>query len=120
MATALILAATGLPTLRAQAQPVITLDEMVVSAQRSSQQINQTPSAITLVPLEELDTTGITSLQTALGQQPGTVIVNSGATGAQSSVFMRGASSHQTLFMVDGVRMNDRSAPYPMFWDQPT
>ncbi len=74
-AAAVILAGAGLPPLRAQTRPVITLDEMVVSAQRSSQQINQTPSAITLVPLEELDTTGINSLQTALGQQPGTVIV---------------------------------------------
>jgi len=112
LATATVLAATSLPILSAQTTQVILLDEMVVSAQRSSQQISQTPSSITLVDLNEIEKTGTFSLQETLAQQPGAIIVNTGATGSQSSLFLRGAASHQTLFLVDGVRLNDRSASY--------
>ncbi|MEZ5275837.1 MAG: TonB-dependent receptor [Opitutaceae bacterium] len=112
VATAL-LCGTALPVLHGQAAPPIQLDEMVVSAQRSAHPIQQTPSSITLVALDELFQAGTTRMTEALAGQPGTTVVNTGATGSQSSVFLRGASSHQTLFLVDGIRMNDRSAAYP-------
>jgi len=102
-------------SLFAQTEPVVHLNEMVISAQRSSHQISQTPSTVTLVPLDQLHLEGISGLDQALSGQPGTIVVSTGATGSQSSVFIRGASNHQTLFFVDGVRMNDRSAPYDNF-----
>jgi len=103
------------PSLVAQVNPIVQLDEMVVSAQRASHQISRTPSAVTLVPLKELHLAGEYELDQALSKQPGTIVVRTGATGSQSAVFIRGASNHQTLFFVDGVRMNDRSAPYNNF-----
>ena len=111
---ALVAGGTG-PSLSAQTSPIVHLDEMVVSAQRSSHQLSRTPSAVTLVPLEELILTDEYGLDRALSKQPGTIVVSTGATGSQSAVFIRGASSHQTLFFVDGVRMNDRSAAYNNF-----
>ena len=114
-----VLAATVLafgttqPTALAQTEAVVLLDEMVVSAQRSFQPIDQTPSSITLVDLDRLTDEGTFGLAAALAGQPGAVMVNTGAIGSQSSVFLRGASSHQTLFLTDGIRMNDRSAAYP-------
>jgi vitamin B12 transporter len=41
--------------------------------------------------------------------------VSTGAAGAQTSLFMRGSAPHQTLFLVDGVRVNDRGAFYQNF-----
>ena len=113
LAAVTLLCGPALTGLHGQTTAPIQLDEMVVSAQRSAHPIEQTPSSITLIDLDELIQAGTTRMTEALAGQPGTIIVNTGATGSQSSVFLRGASSHQTLFLVDGIRMNDRSAAYP-------
>ena len=39
-------------------------------------------------------------------------VAASGATGGQTSVFLRGASSDQSLFVVDGVRLNTTTVTY--------
>lgn len=88
------------------------LDGYVVSASRTAQDPLFTASAVTSLPLAEVKLAQIDDLRTALGSVPGVYLAQSGPVGAQASVFLRGASSHQTLFVVDGVRMNDRSAAY--------
>jgi vitamin B12 transporter len=103
-------AATPLST-RAQA-PVEQLDAYVVSATRTPQDPKLSSSSITLVPLADLQAEQTVDLRTALAQTPGVFVANSGAMGGQSSIFLRGANSDQTLFIVDGVRMNDRSTAY--------
>lgn len=95
--------------------PLVPLDEFVVSASRSTQDPWFTPSAVTRIDPAALDNLQIEDLRGALAREPGVIVVNTGATGGQSSVFMRGASGHQTLFVVDGVRMNDRAAAYANF-----
>lgn len=104
------LAVAPLSALAENAADLSILDGLVVSATRSPQDPKHTPVAVTVLPLTELDTAQIGDLRTALAGQAGVTVVNSGAAGAVSSVFMRGAESHQTTFFVDGVRMNDRSA----------
>ena len=106
-------AATPL-AMRAQA-PVEQLSAYVVSATRTPQDPKLSSSSITLLPLADLQAAQTVDLRTALAQTPGVVVVSSGATGGQSSVFLRGANSDQTLFIVDGVRMNDRSTAYLNF-----
>ncbi|MBI5383011.1 MAG: TonB-dependent receptor [Opitutae bacterium] len=99
---------------RAQA-PVQKLDTYVVSASRTPQDPRLTPSSVSLLPLAELQTAQTPDLRTALAETPGVAVVASGARGSQSSVFLRGANSDHTLFIVDGVRMNDRAAAYLNF-----
>lgn len=91
------------------------LDNYVVSATRTPQEPKYVSSSVTSLSLTDLADLQITDLRTALAAEPGVVIVNTGPVGGQSSIFLRGASSHQTLFVVDGVRMNDRSATYNNF-----
>ena len=105
--------ATPLAT-RAQA-PVTQLDAYVVSATRTPQDPKLSSSSLTLVPLADLQAEQTVDLRTALAQTPGVFVASSGATGGQSSIFLRGANSDQTLFIVDGVRMNDRSTAYLNF-----
>jgi vitamin B12 transporter len=88
----------------------LKLDQMVVSASRTPQDPRNTSSAVSPISLDELATEQITTLKDALAQQPGVIVVNSGAVGSQSSIFLRGANSDQTLFVVDGVSMSSRSA----------
>ena len=106
-------AATPVST-RAQA-PVEQLDAYVVSATRTPQDPKLSSSSLTLLPLADLQAAQTVDLRTALAQTPGVGVVSSGATGGQSSVFLRGANSYQTLFVVDGVRMNDRATAYLNF-----
>ncbi|MGH8017547.1 MAG: TonB-dependent receptor plug domain-containing protein [Opitutaceae bacterium] len=94
------------------ADAVVPLDEFVVSATRSLQDPWRMPSAVSRIDLDELHDLQIEDLRPALDREAGIDIVNTGAPGAQASIFMRGASNHQTLLLVDGVRMNDRSAAY--------
>lgn len=93
----------------------VPLDRFVISASRTPQDARYTPSSVTIVPLDDLHTEQIPNLATALSEQPGITLFSTGATGGQSSILIRGANSDQTLFVVDGVRMNDRSADYLNF-----
>jgi vitamin B12 transporter len=56
-----------------------------------------------------------TALRDALGANSGTPLFASGANGALASLFMRGANSNQTLFLVDGIRLNDPNTDYQVF-----
>lgn len=96
-------------------EPVVALDTVVVSASRTAQDLRYTPSAVSLLSLSDLAAAQITTLQGALAQQPGVIMFNTGGVGSQSTILLRGANSHQTLFVVDGVRMNDRSASFQNF-----
>ena len=51
----------------------------------------------------------------ALRTVPGVGIARRGTIGGQSSVFVRGANSSQTLVLIDGVRVNDPSSPNAAF-----
>ena len=94
-------ACAATPTaMRAQA-PVEQLGAYVVSATRTPQDPKLTASSITLLPLADLQAAQTVDLRTALAQTPGVGVVSSGATGGQSSVFLRGANSYQTLFVVE-------------------
>jgi vitamin B12 transporter len=95
--------------------PVVTLESRVISASRTPQDLRATASAVSLLSLPDLAAAQITTLQEALSQQPGVILLNNGGVGSQSSILLRGANSHQTLFVVDGVRMNDRTASFQNF-----
>jgi len=94
---------------------VHNLDQLVVSATRSPQDPKFTASSVTALSLPDLQSAQIPDLRTALSETPGVIVAGTGATGAQSSVFFRGANADQTLFVVDGVRLNTSTASYVNF-----
>src|SRR2546423_1605112 len=106
---------------RAQTAPAdapdaaLQLDHFVVSASRAPEDLKFTPSSVSILSLPELRLAQIDSLKTALAQTPGVVVMSTGATGGQTSIFMRGANADQVLFLVDGVRMNTTQADYLSF-----
>ncbi len=83
------------------------LDEIVVSAARTPQDIKTTPSTVSVISLPEMQREQITDLRTALQTIPGVNVVETGgALGSKSPVLIRGAGSQHTLFLIDGIRMN--------------
>jgi len=90
----------------------VRLDNFVVSASRTLQDPRYVSSSVSVLPLEDLQTSQITDLHTALAQVPGVTVASYGGAGSQSAVYIRGGSSAQTLVMVDGVRMNTRQTDF--------
>lgn len=110
----LFTAALGLVPALALAQTAAPekLDAYVVSATRSPSDVTTLGTAVDFITAADLARQQRSSLRDALGLFAGAPVLQSGANGAVSSLFLRGANSNQTLFLVDGIRFNDPNADY--------
>lgn len=93
----------------------VELEIVTVSASRTPQALRYASSAVSVVSLEEMALQQVEDLRSSLSQQPGITVSNTGAFGGQSAVYIRGAYPQHTLFIVDGVRLNDSAATYNNF-----
>jgi vitamin B12 transporter len=92
-----------------QATPseVITLPTIfVTAATRETQSPESTAATTTVLSHQFLDDSKYVSVTDALQQVPGLSVVTSGMPGAQTSVFIHGLESRQTLVTVDGRRQS--------------
>ncbi len=81
-------------------------DEMVITPDRVQQPIEATLAATTVISHEQIMANPSMDIGQLLANFAGLDVVRSGGPGQQTSVFMRGANSDQTLVMVDGVPVN--------------
>lgn len=109
----LLLAAGLAPALAlAQAAAPQRIDDYVVTATRTPLAATAAGSTIDRIGAAELARRQIRSLRGALGGVPGAPTFASGAPGGATSLFLRGANSNQTLFLVDGIRSSDPNTDY--------
>ncbi|WP_010161747.1 TonB-dependent receptor plug domain-containing protein [Sphingomonas sp. PAMC 26617] len=85
--------------------------EIVVTANRAARPVDTVGQSVTV-----LDTATITQRQAVvvsdlLRQTPGVTVVRNGGIGTTTSVSIRGAESDQTVALIDGIKLNDPSAP---------
>ncbi len=100
----------------AQATPEsVPLDQVVVTATRTPLPAGAVGSSVESLSGAELAREQIGSLGGAIGEIAGAPAFASGAPGASTSLFLRGANSNQTLFLVDGLRLNDANTDYAVF-----
>ena len=90
-------------------------DEIVVTASGFAQPRSETGQAISVIDRDRLDTLQVTTIADAIATLPGVRIATRGSVGGQSSAFIRGGNSSQTLVLIDGVRLNDPSSPNGAF-----
>ncbi|HVS51037.1 MAG TPA: TonB-dependent receptor [Opitutaceae bacterium] len=109
-----ILALAALCSARAQTAPA-QLDPFVTTATRTPATPQTLGSAVDTISASDLAREQIGSLAAALGSVPGAPVLAAGARGAAASLFLRGANSNQTLFLVDGIRLNDPNTDYAVF-----
>ena len=91
--------------------PVAELPETVVTATRLPTPLEQVASAVTVITADEIARRQYRTLPEALRLVPGLNVVQSGPSGAVTSVFMRGTESNHTLVLIDGIEINDPSTP---------
>jgi len=98
-------------TTRGAQGKVTNLEEVVVTANRLETATREVGSSITVITAKEIEQRQQKFLLGLLRGVPSIDVVQSGGPGSATSVFMRGASSEHTLVLLDGIELNDPSAP---------
>lgn len=94
-----------------QELPSRSMDEVVVTATRSSRKRSETGKVVRVITAEQLERSQGRTLPEVLNQVAGLHIGGSGNNpGDIKSVYLRGASQGNTLIMLDGVPVNDASS----------
>lgn len=95
-------------------QPVLAAEqapEIVVTATRTEIATSQVGSSISVLTAEEIEERQYAFTVDAVRSLPGVIINQNGPFGGSATIRIRGASSDQTLVLVDGVVVNDPSSP---------
>ena len=96
------------------AQPPEPLSPFITTATRTPAAPQTIGTATDRLSSAELARRQVTSLSGALSLT-GAPLFASGASGAATSLFLRGANSNQVQFLVDGLRANDANTEYQVF-----
>jgi len=88
-----------------------SLREIVVVATRSPVPLSKIGNSITVLDEQAIHESQAVSVSDLLATTPGINFARNGGIGQQTSVFIRGADSDQTVVLVDGVQLNDPSSP---------
>ncbi len=86
-----------------------TLSTIIVSGSRLDQTATEIGSSVSIISAETIEKLGFDFAIDAVAAAPGVTINQNGAFGGTASVRIRGASSDQTLVLMDGVPINDPS-----------
>ena len=83
------------------------LDTIIVDGSRLDQTLTEIGSSVSVITRENMDELGVDFALDAVATAPGVTINQNGAFGGSASVRIRGASSDQTLVLIDGVPVSD-------------
>ena len=91
------------------------LQQVVVTATRVPTPESEVASSMTVITADRIAAMQATTLPEVLKYVPGLNVVQSGGTGGQTSIFMRGTNSNHTKVIVDGIDVTDPSTPNASF-----
>lgn len=93
------------------AEPIHRTDQVVVTAARRAQSVDETLAPVTIINREEIERSQAMTVVEILNQSaPGVQISSSGGPGANSGIYLRGTKTAQTLILMDGQRINTASS----------
>ncbi|HEY4296757.1 MAG TPA: TonB-dependent receptor [Paraburkholderia sp.] len=93
--------------------PATVLSPVVVTAERGPQALADTIPQTTLFDQQDIADTTATDLPGLLQLAPGAQISRTGGPGSTASLYLRGASTTQSLLLIDGVRVDSVSLGAP-------
>ena len=88
----------------------VMLEPVVVTPARTSQSIEQSLASVTVIERDAIETLNPQQFSDILQGRAGVDVATSGGFGQQTSVFIRGANSNQSILLIDGVRLGSASA----------
>jgi vitamin B12 transporter len=83
------------------------LPEVIVTANRTEQRIQDALPATTLITRQDIERAQVPDMPTLLRYVTGVEITQNGGPGTVSGTFIRGAESRHTLVLIDGVPINN-------------
>lgn len=98
-----------------QPEQKVTLKPIVVTATRTEERIENAASSVTVIDAQEIEDSKDITAAEVLRRVPGLDISSQGGLGRNTSVFIRGARSEDTLVMIDGMEVNDPITPARTF-----
>lgn len=98
----------GLPAVALAQTAVPTFEEtLVVSASLDAENREDVPASVTVLDAEEIEARQADSLAELISTVPGVTVAQAGGPGQQTSLFLRGAESDQTLLLWNGIPLNN-------------
>jgi vitamin B12 transporter len=100
------------PMALAQTSPATTttLKDVVVTANRAATPITDVIADVSIIDRAQLDRAGQSSLRDILAQQPGVQFSANGGYRSITGIFLRGASTSQTVVLIDGLRVGSATS----------
>ena len=121
-APVLVIALTLLVPGRVEARPASSSagdTDVIVTASRLEQPIDSTPASVTVIRRADIERAQARSVEELLAGVEGLAVAGGGGLGKATSVFVRGAESDHTLWLVDGVRVGSVTLGTPSLQDLP-
>jgi vitamin B12 transporter len=87
------------------------LDTIIVEGSRLEQPATEMGSSVSIITADDISRLGFDFAGDAIAAAPGVTVNQNGTFGGTATVRIRGASSEQTLVLIDGVPVNDSTAP---------
>jgi len=84
--------------------------DVIVTANRSAQKADRVGQSVTVLTGEQIQANQTVAVADLLARTPGVSVTSTGGLGSVTALRIRGAEADQTLFVIDGVKMNDPSA----------
>nr|WP_315488286.1 TonB-dependent receptor [uncultured Rhodoferax sp.] len=97
----------------------VQLAPTVVTANRVATPIADVLGDVSVINRDTLDLAGQSSLRDVLSQLPGVQMTANGSYRSNTGIFLRGASSSQTLVLIDGVRVGSATSGGASFENMP-
>ena len=101
----------------AQSESADEPDQIVVTGARSPIAASQLGSAVTIISSDDIKQRQAHYVTDLLRTVPGFAISQSGSTGSQTQVRVRGSEANHVLVLIDGVRANDPATGDEFRWE---
>jgi len=86
-------------------------ETLIVTATRLEQTAREAGSSVSVLTADDIEALGFNFLVDVIAAAPGVTVNQNGNFGGVGSVRVRGASSEQTLVLIDGIVVNDATSP---------
>lgn len=88
-----------------------SIEKIIVTANRRKQPLSEVGSSLTVITDVDLERGQHVYVLSALETTPGVAISQTGAFGGTASLSIRGSGGDNTMLLIDGIQLNDTSAP---------
>ncbi|WP_211824974.1 TonB-dependent receptor domain-containing protein [Kistimonas asteriae] len=108
--SALALLPLAIMAANVHAEDVYEMDNVVVTASRTAQTIDETLAPVTVISRKDIEQSQASSVPELLKRVPGMQVATTGGAGSTTSIYLRGTKTAQTLVLLDGHRIDSATS----------